>query len=98
VQINQAVGQLDQMTQQNAALVEESMAAAESLKVQAHKLTQAVSFFKTAGAGQVVSAPLAHRAPATKAPTRPNVSVTPPRPAPSREPLIRRPATSIGGQ
>jgi methyl-accepting chemotaxis protein len=93
VQINQAVGQLDQMTQQNAALVEESMAATESLKVQAHKLTQAVSFFKTAGAGKVVSAPLAQRAPATKAPTRPNVSVTPPRPAPSREPMAR-PATS----
>ncbi|HEX5373310.1 MAG TPA: methyl-accepting chemotaxis protein [Aquabacterium sp.] len=46
-QVNQAVSQLDQMTQQNAALVEESMAAAESLKVQAERLTQAVSVFKT---------------------------------------------------
>jgi methyl-accepting chemotaxis protein len=34
-QVNGAVAQLDQMTQQNAALVEESAAAAESLKEQA---------------------------------------------------------------
>ena len=46
-QINQAVTQLDQMTQQNAALVEESMAAAESLRQQAQRLTEAVGVFKT---------------------------------------------------
>ncbi len=45
-QISQAVGQLDQMTQQNAALVEESTAASESLREQAHHLTSAVSQFK----------------------------------------------------
>jgi methyl-accepting chemotaxis protein len=45
-QVNQAVGHLDQMTQQNAALVEESAAAAESLKDQAQRLAQAVSVFK----------------------------------------------------
>jgi methyl-accepting chemotaxis protein len=44
-QIGDAVAQLDQVTQQNAALVEESAAAAESLKVQAGQLAQAVSFF-----------------------------------------------------
>ncbi|MBT9487111.1 MAG: MCP four helix bundle domain-containing protein [Rubrivivax sp.] len=44
-QIGDAVTQLDQVTQQNAALVEESAAAAESLKVQAGQLAQAVSFF-----------------------------------------------------
>lgn len=46
-QINQAVAQLDQSTQQNAALVEESMAAAESLRSQAAKLADAVTVFKT---------------------------------------------------
>jgi methyl-accepting chemotaxis protein len=46
VQINKAVAQLDQMTQQNAALVEESAAAAESLKDQAASLSHAVSTFK----------------------------------------------------
>ncbi len=45
-QVNVAVSQLDQMTQQNAALVEESAAAAESLKQQAAGLAQAISVFK----------------------------------------------------
>ena len=48
VQINKAVAQLDQMTQQNAALVEQSAAAAESLKDQAASLSHAVSSFKMA--------------------------------------------------
>jgi methyl-accepting chemotaxis protein len=45
-QIGDAVQQLDQVTQQNAALVEESAAAAESLKHQAASLAQTVSVFK----------------------------------------------------
>jgi methyl-accepting chemotaxis protein len=45
-QIGDAVTQLDQVTQQNAALVEESAAAAESLKHQAAQLNQVVSVFK----------------------------------------------------
>jgi methyl-accepting chemotaxis protein len=49
-QIGDAVNQLDQVTQQNAALVEESAAAAESLKVQAAQLAQVVSVFRL-GAG-----------------------------------------------
>ncbi|WP_077037086.1 methyl-accepting chemotaxis protein [Pelomonas sp. KK5] len=45
-QINAAVNQLDQMTQQNAALVEESAAAAESLRDQSQQLAGAVSVFR----------------------------------------------------
>jgi methyl-accepting chemotaxis protein len=45
-QIGDAVQQLDQVTQQNAALVEESAAAAESLKHQAATLAQTVAVFK----------------------------------------------------
>ena len=45
-QIGQAVAQLDQVTQQNAALVEESAAAADSMRVQAEHLAQSVSTFK----------------------------------------------------
>ncbi|MDT3677584.1 MAG: methyl-accepting chemotaxis protein [Burkholderiaceae bacterium] len=45
-QINVAVTQLDQMTQQNAALVEESAAAAESLKDQAVNLARVVGVFR----------------------------------------------------
>ncbi|WAC71995.1 methyl-accepting chemotaxis protein [Roseateles sp. SL47] len=47
-QVGEAVGQMDMVTQQNAALVEESAAAAESLKVQAQQLLEAVDFFKLA--------------------------------------------------
>ncbi|MGH6646309.1 methyl-accepting chemotaxis protein [Aquabacterium sp.] len=45
-QIGDAVNQLDQVTQQNAALVEESAAASESLRHQAASLAQTVSVFK----------------------------------------------------
>ncbi|WP_235581245.1 methyl-accepting chemotaxis protein, partial [Rhizobacter sp. Root1238] len=45
-QINTTVTQLDQMTQQNSALVEESAAAAESLRDQAQRLSQAVGAFR----------------------------------------------------
>jgi methyl-accepting chemotaxis protein len=45
-QVNTAVTQLDQMTQQNAALVEESAAAAASLREQAQKLAAAVAVFR----------------------------------------------------
>jgi methyl-accepting chemotaxis protein len=45
-QVNGSVVQLDQMTQQNAALVEQSAAAAESLKEQAQRLAGAVGVFR----------------------------------------------------
>ncbi|MBP7913924.1 MAG: PAS domain-containing protein [Vitreoscilla sp.] len=45
-QVNQAVGHLDQATQQNAALVEQSAAAAQSLQHQASQLVSAVSVFR----------------------------------------------------
>ncbi len=45
-QVNQAIGQMDQMTQQNAALVEQAAAAARSMQDQAANLSQAVSVFR----------------------------------------------------
>ncbi len=45
-QINEAVSQMDQMTQQNAALVEESAAAADSLRQQAARLSALVDTFR----------------------------------------------------
>ncbi len=47
-QVGQAVTQMDHATQQNAALVEESAAAAEGLKDQAQQMVQAVAVFKLA--------------------------------------------------
>ncbi|MCW2474975.1 MCP four helix bundle domain-containing protein [Candidatus Symbiopectobacterium sp. NZEC151] len=48
-QVGIAVSQMDQTTQQNAALVEESAAAAQSLKEQADQLVREVSVFNVAG-------------------------------------------------
>ena len=45
-QVSAAVDQLDQVTQQNAALVEESSAAADSLDQHARQLVAAVSVFQ----------------------------------------------------
>ncbi|MEQ4617592.1 MAG: hypothetical protein ABN482_06045, partial [Corticimicrobacter sp.] len=45
-QVNRAVAQMDEVTQQNAALVEEAAAAAGSLESQAQQLRQAVSVFR----------------------------------------------------
>jgi methyl-accepting chemotaxis protein len=45
-QINQAIIQMDHVTQQNASLVEEAAAASESMQEQAGKLAQSVSVFK----------------------------------------------------
>ncbi|MEA9839163.1 methyl-accepting chemotaxis protein [Xanthomonas campestris] len=57
-QVNQTITQMDETTQQNAALVEEATAAARSLEEQAVQLTEAVAVFKT-DAGYV-AAPLPH--------------------------------------
>ncbi|WP_419796601.1 MAG: methyl-accepting chemotaxis protein [Terasakiella sp.] len=46
-QINSAITQMDEMTQQNAALVEESSASARSLEDQSEKMMQLISFFET---------------------------------------------------
>ncbi|MEI6745939.1 MAG: methyl-accepting chemotaxis protein [Methylococcaceae bacterium] len=44
-QVNQAIGQMDDVTQQNAALVEEAAAAAETLEDQARSLANTVKYF-----------------------------------------------------
>ena len=73
-QINGSVTQLDQMTQQNAALVEESAAAAESLKDQAEMLSKLVDIFKLDAA----SVPAA-TAPAASKPAAPRAVAAAPR-------------------
>jgi methyl-accepting chemotaxis protein len=63
IQVGEAVSQMDQVTQQNAALVEESAAAAESLKQQSLQLVSAVAVFKIGssasghGHGSVTASP-----------------------------------------
>jgi methyl-accepting chemotaxis protein len=55
-QVGEAVTQMDQATQKNAALVEQSAAAADSLRAQAAQLVQAVSVFRLAGGGAAAPA------------------------------------------
>ena len=98
-QVNQAVGQMDEMTQQNAALVEEAAAAAESLREQAGKLAEAVSVFRIDGAQQAyVAASLPVVKDVVEAPVRavPLRSASPARPAPTPRP--KKLAAGGGGE
>ncbi|HEY6773554.1 MAG TPA: methyl-accepting chemotaxis protein, partial [Oxalicibacterium sp.] len=93
-QVNQAVTQMDQVTQQNAALVEEAAAAADSLQDQAKQLAQAVSVFRTGSsniAAAVVQAKPQHRAISSNAAAAPPArSATPaaPRSVPAPKPVV----------
>jgi len=63
-QVNRSIIDMDAMTQQNAALVEESAAAAQALQDQATELARVVSIFKLeAGEERMLAAPVAAPAP-----------------------------------
>ncbi|EJL86988.1 methyl-accepting chemotaxis protein [Herbaspirillum sp. CF444] len=76
-EINRAITQMDEVTQQNAALVEEAAAAAQSLQEQASNLSQTVSVFKLDRHALAQPQSHAHVAPAPKR----TVNITP-KPAP----------------
>jgi methyl-accepting chemotaxis protein len=69
-QVNQAVNNLDQMTQQNAALVEESAAAASALRDQAQRLAEVVSVFNVGGTASTFRAAAVKPVAAFKAPAK----------------------------
>ncbi|NWL80528.1 methyl-accepting chemotaxis protein [Pseudomonas taiwanensis] len=71
-EVNGAVNQMDEMTQQNAALVEQAAAAAEALQEQAGLMAQSVAVFKLdpAHAGQPAAARSHARQPQGARPTR----------------------------
>ena len=85
-QVGEAVSQMDQTTQQNAALVEEMAAAATSLSMQAQQLVQAVSVFKldSGQASSAVAPRPGSRPAAVAAPVRRPAVVTRPVASPSR--------------
>lgn len=76
-QIGEAVNQIDAITQQNAALVEQASAAAEFLENRARKLSQAVAVFKLS------ATPTATAVTALPSPTSGKARVTALRPGPS---------------
>ncbi|QBP75708.1 HAMP domain-containing protein [Herbaspirillum huttiense] len=86
-EINRAVGQMDESTQQNAALVEQAAAAAGALQDQAANLATAISIFKLAQGPQVTVA----------APAKPAAPVRPPVVAAKAAavPVLRAPAVAV---
>jgi methyl-accepting chemotaxis protein len=96
-EINTAVGQLDQMTQQNAAMVEETNAASHTLAQDAERLSELVSQFRN---GQVHETAMRAVAPgpASASPsartggTKANTPVRGGAPAPARPVSLRKPA------
>ncbi|UQV46481.1 MCP four helix bundle domain-containing protein [Janthinobacterium lividum] len=87
-QINMAIAQMDEVTQQNAALVEEAAAASQSMQEQAGELAHVVGFFKTGN--NIASAPKLtpmRAAPAAAAIARPAA-----KPAPARKAVAAAPA------
>ncbi|WP_242609167.1 methyl-accepting chemotaxis protein, partial [Achromobacter xylosoxidans] len=83
-QVNRAVSQMDEVTQQNAALVEEAAAAAGSLQEQAQRLAEAVAVFKI-NAGDVIEVPARQLAQHRSAPrvAAPQAETVAPTPAPA---------------
>ncbi|WP_369975286.1 methyl-accepting chemotaxis protein [Xanthomonas bundabergensis] len=82
-QVNQTVTQMDEATQQNAALVEEASASARALEEEARRLSEAAAVFRLDGAGGT-AAPAPVRAAAvapSRAPSRPAVAKPAPRQA-----------------
>ncbi|MBV6323497.1 methyl-accepting chemotaxis protein [Duganella violaceipulchra] len=75
-QVNDAITQMDQVTQQNAALVEEAAAAAESMQEQSAKLADVVSVFKLDASQMAIQA-------RALPPARPRDALRPLRPAPA---------------
>jgi methyl-accepting chemotaxis protein len=84
-QVNTAITQMDEVTQQNAALVEEAAAAAELLEEEAQSLTQSVKVFKLAEGQQIRAIAAPTPLPLLAKPAEKN---TPP-------PPTKKPATAV---
>jgi methyl-accepting chemotaxis protein len=104
-QVNTAITQMDQVTQQNAALVEQAAAAAASMQEQAARLADVASSFKLGNDGMAAahSANSAHPAPAMRAVAPPRRPAPPPakrltaRPAAAPAPARASKPATVGG-
>ncbi|WP_284078347.1 methyl-accepting chemotaxis protein [Herbaspirillum aquaticum] len=109
-QVNLAIGEMDQVTQQNAALVEEAAAAAGSLEEQARRLKAAVATFRVDGEEAAVApvpapvaapkaVPVAAKAPGPVKPlpkpaAKPLVNAAAPLPPPGKPAAPAKPASA----
>lgn len=95
-QVGEAVMQMDQVTQQNVALVEEMSTAAAKLNDQSQELVQSVAIFKL-GAGMQHYKPAPSAAP--KAPPRtPSPAAKPAKPAPAPTRKLSAPSTQVAAK
>jgi methyl-accepting chemotaxis protein len=99
-QVNTAVSQMDKITQQNAALVEEAAAAAKSMEEQTEELSNIVAAFKigSAAAAPLPTArptPIARSAPAAAHPVK--ATSQPVKPAAKKAPAQQKPVATAGG-
>jgi methyl-accepting chemotaxis protein len=93
-EVNRAITQMDEVTQQNAALVEEAAAAAGSMQDQARNMMHEVSVFKLApGTGGAAVATSASRSASPAASTA--MTRQPPQRVASKAPAIARPAAPL---
>jgi methyl-accepting chemotaxis protein len=104
-QVNRALAQMDEVTQQNSALVEENAATAKTLEEQQAAMSERVSFFRFSQAQMPVARPLGARAAPERSSAVKRVGHAPPRPvsgaggkaAPAAAPRRERPLPrSIG--
>ncbi|MFO1148813.1 MAG: hypothetical protein U1E62_10590 [Alsobacter sp.] len=90
-EMSQAVAHMDEMTQQNAALAEESAASAGALTGQIETLNQLVATFRTRAGQRIAAGGMAApavRAPAPSMQPKPRATRTPPsRPTPAPRPV-----------
>jgi methyl-accepting chemotaxis protein len=105
-QVNKAVMQMDEMTQQNAALVEQATAASQSMADQARDLTKMMERFQVGEAGAAARAsrpePVPAARPERRSPNRPfagkpRVAAKPTTVEPIEAPAARRKAAANGG-
>jgi methyl-accepting chemotaxis protein len=101
-QVGEAVSQMDQTTQQNAALVEQMAAAASSLKSQAQELVQTVAVFKLSDGQHSTSARASARTPprtpARAAPSSPAPKRAIAKPLSNRAPALSAPAPKLANK
>jgi methyl-accepting chemotaxis protein len=98
-QVAEAVSHMDQATQQNAALVEESAAAAASLRVQADQLLKAVAVFRLShGGGGATLAYSASSASGTSSVAKLPPLSAPPKPASHPRLTMSKPAEAAGSK
>ncbi|HEX5757306.1 MAG TPA: methyl-accepting chemotaxis protein, partial [Arenimonas sp.] len=92
-QVNQTVTHMDEVTQQNAALVEEATAAARSMEEQAEGLADAVAAFRMSAAAEAAAAEARSKAPAKSRAAKPAAAV-PAKKAAAAPPRAAKPAPS----